>query len=75
VERGRTKQRSAGGLRRLSFGFGFEQSEAWAGCGGPWGIILSWWVVFVVKMGYPILLVPDSSPRAFGGISFIPLEA
>jgi hypothetical protein len=28
VERGRTKQRSAGGLRRLSFGFGFEQSEA-----------------------------------------------
>jgi hypothetical protein len=25
---------------------------------------------FAMKMGYPILLVPDSSPRAFGGISF-----
>jgi hypothetical protein len=41
----------------------------WAGCGGPWAIILSWWVVLAVKIGYPILLVPNSSPRAFGGIS------
>jgi hypothetical protein len=30
---------------------------------------------FAVRMGYPVLLVPDSSPRAFGGISFIPPEA
>jgi hypothetical protein len=27
-------------------------------------------MVFVVKMEYSILLVPDSSPQAFGGISF-----
>jgi hypothetical protein len=54
------KRRSTGGLERLSFGFGFEQSKACAGCGGPWAVILSWWVVFVVKMGYPILLVPDT---------------
>jgi hypothetical protein len=50
------------GLGRLSFGFGFEQIKAWAGCDGPWAVILPWWVVFVVKMGYPILLVPDNSP-------------
>jgi hypothetical protein len=47
------------GLGRLSFGFGFEQSKAWAGCDRPWAIILSWWVVFTVKIWYPILLVPD----------------
>jgi hypothetical protein len=56
------KQRSAGGLGRLSFGFDFEQSKAWAGCDGLWTVILPWWVVFVVKMGYLVLLVPDSSP-------------
>jgi hypothetical protein len=28
MERGQTEQRSAGGLGRLSFGFGFEQSKA-----------------------------------------------
>jgi hypothetical protein len=60
TERGRTKRRSAGGLGRLSFGFGFERSKAWVGCGGPWAVILPWWVVFAVRMGYPILLVPDS---------------
>jgi hypothetical protein len=59
TERGRTKRRSARGLGRLSFGFGFEQSKAWASCDGPWAVILPWWVVFAVKMGYPILLVPD----------------
>jgi hypothetical protein len=75
MERGRTKQRSSRGLGRLSFGFGFEQSKAWADYDGLWAVILPWWVIFVVKMGYPILLVPDSSPRAFGGISFIPPEA
>jgi hypothetical protein len=62
TERGRTKQMSARGLGCLSFGFGFKQSKAWAGCDGPWAVILPWWVIFVVKMGYPILLVPDSSP-------------
>jgi hypothetical protein len=46
--------------RALVLCFGFEQSKACAGCGGPWAVILSWWVVFVVKMGYPILLVPDT---------------
>jgi hypothetical protein len=35
-----------GGLGRLSFGFGFEQSKVWAGCNGPWAVILPWWVVF-----------------------------
>jgi hypothetical protein len=64
MERGRAKWRSIGGLGRLSFGFGFEQSKAWASYDEPWAIILPWWVVFEVKMGYPVLLVPDSSPRA-----------
>jgi hypothetical protein len=54
----------------LSFGFSFEQSKAWAGCNGPWAVIFALVDGFVVKMGYPILLVPNSSPRAFGGISF-----
>jgi hypothetical protein len=61
MERGRTKQRSAGELGRLSLGFGFERSKAWAGCDGPWAIILlgGW---FCSKMRCPILLVPDNSP-------------
>jgi hypothetical protein len=50
------------GLERLSFGFDFKQSKAWAGCDGSWVVILPWWVVFAVKMGYPILLVPNSAP-------------
>jgi hypothetical protein len=57
---GRTKRRRAGGLRRLSFDFGFEQSKAWAGCNGPWAVILPWWVVFTVKIGYLVLLVPNT---------------
>jgi hypothetical protein len=74
TERGRTKRRSVGGLGRLSLGFGFERSKAWAGYDGPWAVILlgGW---FCSKMGYLILLVPDNSPRAFGGISLIPPEA
>jgi hypothetical protein len=48
----------------LSFGFGFEQSKAWAGCDGPWAIIRTWWIVFKVKMGYPVLLVPDTRASA-----------
>jgi hypothetical protein len=75
IERGRMKWRSAEGLGRLSFGFGFEQSKAWAGCDVLWAVIFVLVGGFAVKMGYPVLLVPDSSPRAFGGISFIPLEA
>jgi hypothetical protein len=43
----------------LSFGFGFERSKAWAGCGRLWAVTLPWWVVFAVKMGYLVLLVPD----------------
>jgi hypothetical protein len=65
TERGRTKRRSAGGLGRLSFGFGFE----------PWVIIFVLVSGFAMKMGYPILLVLDSSPQVFGGVSFILLEA
>jgi hypothetical protein len=74
TERGQTKRRSAGGLGCLSLGFGFEWSKAWAGYDGPWAVILlgGW---FCDKMGYHVLLVPDSSSRAFGGISFIPPEA
>jgi hypothetical protein len=47
----------------LSFGFGFEQRKARAGCDGLWGVILSWWVVFAMKMGYPILLVPNTKEK------------
>jgi hypothetical protein len=59
TERGRTKWRSDGRLGRLSFGFGFERIKAWAGCGGLWAVTLPWWVVFAVKIGYLVLLVPD----------------
>jgi hypothetical protein len=69
------KQRSAGRLGRLSFGFGFERSKAWAGCDGLWAVIFVLVGGFAMKMGYPILMVPNSSPRAFGGISFILSEA
>jgi hypothetical protein len=75
MERGQTKQRSVRGLRRLSLGFGFGRSKVWAGCDGPWAIIFVLVGGFAVRMGYPILLVPNSSPRAFGGISFLPPEA
>jgi hypothetical protein len=64
------KRRSTGGLGHLSFGFSFGQSKAWTGCNGSWAVIFALEDSFVVKMGYPILLVPNSIPRAFGGISF-----
>jgi hypothetical protein len=64
------KRRSTRGLGRLSFGFNFEQSKAWAGYNGSWAIIFALVDGLAMKMGYPVLLVPDSSPRAFGGISF-----
>jgi hypothetical protein len=60
MERGRTKWRSAGGLGRLSFGFGFERSKAWAGYDGPWAVIFVLVGDFAMKMGYPILLVPNT---------------
>jgi hypothetical protein len=63
MERGQTKQRSAGGLRCLSFGFGFERSKAWAGYDGPWAIIFVLAGGFAVKIGHHILLVPDNSPK------------
>jgi hypothetical protein len=75
TERGQTKRRSTGGLECLPFGFGFERSKAWAGRDGPWAVIFVLVGGFAMKMGYPILLVYDSSPRAFGGISFILPEA
>jgi hypothetical protein len=59
TERGRTKRRSTGGLRRLSFGFGFERGKAWTGCDGPWAVIFVLVGSFAVKMGYPVLLVLD----------------
>jgi hypothetical protein len=43
----------------LSFCFDSEQSWAWAGRGGPWAASPPWWIVFAVKMEYPVLLVPD----------------
>jgi hypothetical protein len=52
MERGQTKRRSAGGLRRLSFSFSFERSKAWAGCDGPWAVIFVLVGGFVMKMGY-----------------------
>jgi hypothetical protein len=61
TESGRTKQRSVGGLERLSFSFGFERSNAWAGCDGPWAIIFVLVGSFAMKMGYPVLLVPDKN--------------
>jgi hypothetical protein len=63
MERGRRKQGSAGGLGRLSFGFGFERSKAWAGCDGLWAVIFVLMGNFAMKMGYPILLVPDIAPK------------
>jgi hypothetical protein len=75
TERGLTKRRSAGGLGCLSFSFGFERSKAWAGCDGPWAVIFALVGGFVMKMRYPVLLIPDSSLRAFRGISFILPEA
>jgi hypothetical protein len=59
TERGQTKPRSAGGLSRLSLGFSFEWSKAWAGCDGPWAIIFVLVGGFAVKMGYPVLLGLD----------------
>jgi hypothetical protein len=59
TESGLTKWRSVGGLGRLYFGFGFEQSKAWAGCDGPWAIIFVLVGGFVMKIGYLVLLVPD----------------
>jgi hypothetical protein len=56
------KRRSTGGLRRLSFGFNFEQSKAWASYNGSWAIIFSLVDGLTMKMQYPVLLVPDSSP-------------
>jgi hypothetical protein len=75
TERGRTKWRSTRGIGRLSFGFGFERSKAWTGYDGLWAVIFVLVRVFAIKIGYHVLLVPNSSPRAFGGISFILLEA
>jgi hypothetical protein len=75
MERGQTKWRSAGGLEHLPFGFGFERSKAWAGYDGPLAVIFILVGHFAMKMGYPILLVLDSSPQAFRGISFILPEA
>jgi hypothetical protein len=64
TDRGRTKRRSAGRLGRLSFSFGFERSRVWAGCGGPWAAISPWWIVFAMRMGYPVLLVLDTVEAA-----------
>jgi hypothetical protein len=43
----------------LSFGFGFERSKAWAGCDGSWAVIFVSVDGFAMKMGHPVLLVPD----------------
>jgi hypothetical protein len=59
TENGQTNRRSAGGLGRLSFGFGFERSKAWVGYDGPWAVIFVLVGGFAMKIGYPVLLVPD----------------
>jgi hypothetical protein len=48
------------GLGRLSFGFGFEWSKACTGCDGSWAVIFVLVGGFAIKMGYPVLLVPDT---------------
>jgi hypothetical protein len=52
----------------LSFGFGFERSKASAGCDGLWAIIFVLVGGFVMKMGYPILLVPDTLCECYLGM-------
>jgi hypothetical protein len=59
TERGQTMRRSARRLGRLSLCFGFERSKARADYDGPWAVIFILVGGFAVKMGYPILLVPD----------------
>jgi hypothetical protein len=68
IERGQTKYMSTRGLGRLSFGFGFERSKASAGCDGLWAIIFVLVGGFVMKMGYPILLVPDTLCECYLGM-------
>jgi hypothetical protein len=70
TEGGRTKRRSDGGLGRLSFGFSFEQSKAWAGCNGPWAVIFALMDNFAVKMGYLFYWYPT---RGSCGISLLSL--
>jgi hypothetical protein len=61
-DRGRSdKVEERWGLGRLSFGFSFEQSKAWTSCNGPWAVIFALVDGFVVKMGYPVFLVPDKA--------------
>jgi hypothetical protein len=63
TKRGQTKRRSAGGLGHLSFGFGFEQSKAWAGCDGPCAVIFVLVGGFVVKMGTLFFWYPTVAPE------------
>jgi hypothetical protein len=44
----------------LSFHFCFERSKAWAGSDGPWAVIFVLVGGFAMKMGYPVLLVPNT---------------
>jgi hypothetical protein len=75
TETGRTKRRSIGGSGACPLALVFEWSKVWAGCDGPWPVIFVLVGGFAMKKGYSILRVPDSSPRAFGGIIFISPEA
>jgi hypothetical protein len=54
------------GLGCLFFGFGFERSKAWAGRDGPWAVIFVSMGGFAMKIGYPVLLVPDSIRKQSG---------
>jgi hypothetical protein len=47
----RRSEGAPGGLGRLSFGFGFEWSKAWAGYDRPWPVIFVLVGGFAVKMG------------------------
>jgi hypothetical protein len=73
AKRGRTKRRSTGGLGRLSLGIGFERSKAYTDCDRPWAVILlgGW---FCDKMGYPVLLVPDTKPHVASNEIIVSIE-
>jgi hypothetical protein len=68
------------GARALVPWLWFGRSKAWAGCDGPWAVIFVLVGGFAVKMGYPILLVPDtwfswiswaSVVRAFASLNIV----
>jgi hypothetical protein len=54
----------------LPFVFGFEQNKAWADHDGPWAVIFVLVGGFAMKIGYPVLLVPNRNIILFFIFSF-----